>query len=102
MDAKAFALAVVDVLDDPERSTAMGRHGRARIENGMGWPTQAAGLCPPPSTGWWVADHLSDDAAAGMRRNHPTLYPEPRSPRGVTHMDLLTALRILARRWPVV
>ena len=21
----------------------MGRHGRARIENGMGWPTQAAG-----------------------------------------------------------
>ncbi|HET6952696.1 MAG TPA: exopolysaccharide biosynthesis polyprenyl glycosylphosphotransferase [Acidimicrobiales bacterium] len=41
-DAKAFGLAVVDLLDDPDRSTAMGRLGRARIENGMGWPTQAA------------------------------------------------------------
>jgi exopolysaccharide biosynthesis polyprenyl glycosylphosphotransferase len=42
-DAKAFGLAVVDVLDDTEKGMAMGRLGRARIENGMGWPTQAAG-----------------------------------------------------------
>jgi exopolysaccharide biosynthesis polyprenyl glycosylphosphotransferase len=41
-DAKAFGLAIVELLDDPDRSTAMGRLGRARIENGMGWPTQAA------------------------------------------------------------
>jgi glycosyltransferase involved in cell wall biosynthesis len=41
-DAKAFGLAIVELLDDPERSSAMGRLGRARIENGMGWPTQAA------------------------------------------------------------
>jgi lipopolysaccharide/colanic/teichoic acid biosynthesis glycosyltransferase/glycosyltransferase involved in cell wall biosynthesis len=43
VDAKAFGLAIVDIVDDPDRSTAMGRLGRARIENGMGWPTQAAG-----------------------------------------------------------
>jgi exopolysaccharide biosynthesis polyprenyl glycosylphosphotransferase len=41
-DAKAFGLAIVELLDDPDRSEAMGRLGRARIENGMGWPTQAA------------------------------------------------------------
>ncbi|HEY7070361.1 MAG TPA: exopolysaccharide biosynthesis polyprenyl glycosylphosphotransferase [Acidimicrobiales bacterium] len=42
-DAKAYGLAIVDVLDDTEKGMAMGRLGRARIENGMGWPTQAAG-----------------------------------------------------------
>jgi glycosyltransferase involved in cell wall biosynthesis len=41
-DAKAFGLATVELLDDPDRSAAMGRLGRARIENGMGWPSQAA------------------------------------------------------------
>jgi exopolysaccharide biosynthesis polyprenyl glycosylphosphotransferase len=42
VDAKAFGLAIVELLDDPDRSSAMGRLGRARIENGMGWPSQAA------------------------------------------------------------
>jgi len=42
-DAKAFGLAIVEMIDDPERGEAMGRLGRARIENGMGWPSQAAG-----------------------------------------------------------
>jgi glycosyltransferase involved in cell wall biosynthesis len=41
-DAWEFALAVADLLDDPDRRLDMGRLGRARIENGLGWPTQAA------------------------------------------------------------
>jgi len=41
-DHRAYALAIVELLDDPERRIAMGRDGRARIENGLGWPTQAA------------------------------------------------------------
>ncbi len=43
VDAKAFGLAIVELLDDPDRSTAMGRLGRFRIENGMGWPSQRDG-----------------------------------------------------------
>lgn len=43
VDAKSFALAIVELLDDPDRCAAMGRHGRARIETSMGWPTQEAG-----------------------------------------------------------
>jgi glycosyltransferase involved in cell wall biosynthesis len=40
-DARAFAEAVVDLLDNPDRARAMGRLGRARIESELGWPTQA-------------------------------------------------------------
>jgi glycosyltransferase involved in cell wall biosynthesis len=41
-DQRAYALAILELLDDPDRRAAMGREGRARIENGLGWPAQAA------------------------------------------------------------
>jgi glycosyltransferase involved in cell wall biosynthesis len=65
VDAKAFALAVVDLIDDPERSEAMGRQGRARIENGMGWPTQAAAYVRALDR-LVGRDHPSDEPAAGV------------------------------------
>ncbi|HEX2805761.1 MAG TPA: glycosyltransferase family 4 protein [Kineosporiaceae bacterium] len=40
-DIAGYAQAVVDLLDDPARSGAMGRAGRARVENELGWPHQA-------------------------------------------------------------
>jgi glycosyltransferase involved in cell wall biosynthesis len=41
-DVRDFAHAVVDLLDDPVRAQAMGRHGRRRIVTRLGWPAQAA------------------------------------------------------------
>jgi glycosyltransferase involved in cell wall biosynthesis len=41
-DQRAYADAILELLADPERRSVMGRAGRARIENGLGWPTQAA------------------------------------------------------------
>lgn len=41
-DRNAYVDAILELLDDPERRAVMGRTGRARIENGLGWPTQAA------------------------------------------------------------
>lgn len=41
-DRRAYADAILELLDDPERRSSMGSAGRARIENGLGWPTQAA------------------------------------------------------------
>jgi glycosyltransferase involved in cell wall biosynthesis len=41
-DAVAFAEAVVELLDNPEQASAMGRYGRTRIESDLGWPIQAA------------------------------------------------------------
>lgn len=41
VDARAFARAIVALLDDPRRRMAMGHHGRTRIVNGLGWPNQA-------------------------------------------------------------
>lgn len=41
-DARAYAQAIVGLLDDPVRRHVMGRHGRIRIEDELGWPTQAA------------------------------------------------------------
>jgi len=38
----AYALAILELLDDPGLRAAMGHEGRARIENGLGWPVQAA------------------------------------------------------------
>ena len=67
VDAKAFGLAIVDLLDDPERSTAMGRQGRARIENGMGWPTRPSPMSAP-STGWWVATTRRTSPPPACRR----------------------------------
>ena len=40
-DPEAFAQAVGDLLDDPRRRAVMGREGRRRIEDGLGWPHQA-------------------------------------------------------------
>jgi glycosyltransferase involved in cell wall biosynthesis len=42
VDQRGYALAILELLDDPDRRALMGRDGRARIENGLGWPTQAA------------------------------------------------------------
>jgi glycosyltransferase involved in cell wall biosynthesis len=42
VNQRAYALAIVELLDDPELRAAMGHEGRARIENGLGWPVQAA------------------------------------------------------------
>ncbi len=41
-DQRAYAAAIVALLDDPALRLEMGRDGRARIENGLGWPSQAA------------------------------------------------------------
>ena len=41
-DIDGFATALVELLDDPVRRAAMGRVGRARIEDGLGWPASGA------------------------------------------------------------
>lgn len=40
-DVESFARTIVDLLDDPLDRERMGLLGRARIENGLGWPDQA-------------------------------------------------------------
>ncbi len=77
VDAKAFALAIVDLLDDPERSTAMGRQGRAASRTawaGRSRPPPMSG----PSTGSWVG--------TTCRTTPPRLRPQPpdRRPRAAT------------------
>lgn len=39
-DVPAYARALVELLDDPDRRTTMGRIGRQRIEAELGWPYQ--------------------------------------------------------------
>ena len=39
-DIAAYARAVVDLVDDPDRCTQMGRLGRHRVETELGWPHQ--------------------------------------------------------------
>ena len=39
-DVAAYAKAIVELLDDPEQREAMGRLGRLRIEDELGWPYQ--------------------------------------------------------------
>ena len=39
-DVAAYAQAIVDLLDDDSRREAMGRAGRLRIEEELGWPHQ--------------------------------------------------------------
>ena len=39
-DVAGYALAIVDLLDDPDKSELMGKTGRQRIERGLGWPFQ--------------------------------------------------------------
>jgi len=40
-DARDFADAIEQLLDDPRRRAAMGSEGRRRIEQSLGWPHQA-------------------------------------------------------------
>ena len=39
-DVAAYAKAIVDLLDDPDKREAMGKAGRLRIEEELGWPYQ--------------------------------------------------------------
>jgi glycosyltransferase involved in cell wall biosynthesis len=39
-DVAAYAQAIVELLDDDSRRSAMGRAGRLRIEEELGWPHQ--------------------------------------------------------------
>jgi glycosyltransferase involved in cell wall biosynthesis len=41
-DPRAFAKAIVSLLDEPEMRAEMGARGRHAIETELGWPTQAA------------------------------------------------------------
>jgi len=41
-DPKAYAAAIADLLDDPERCARLGAEGRRAIESALGWPHQAA------------------------------------------------------------
>jgi glycosyltransferase involved in cell wall biosynthesis len=41
-DVVSFAKAVLALLDDPDARARMGRIGRRRIEEELGWPTQGA------------------------------------------------------------
>lgn len=40
-ETKEFAAAIAALLDDPDRRAAMGRAGRRRVEEVLGWPHQA-------------------------------------------------------------
>jgi glycosyltransferase involved in cell wall biosynthesis len=39
-DVAAYARAIVELLDDPDRRAVMGKAGRVRIEQELGWPYQ--------------------------------------------------------------
>jgi len=39
-DIAAYARAIVEILDDPDKREAMGKQGRVRIEQELGWPFQ--------------------------------------------------------------
>jgi glycosyltransferase involved in cell wall biosynthesis len=39
-DVRAYAEAIVELLDDADKRADMGRKGRLRIENELGWPHQ--------------------------------------------------------------
>jgi glycosyltransferase involved in cell wall biosynthesis len=41
-DTDAFARAIADLLDDPEKRATMGRQGRERVERQLAWSHQAA------------------------------------------------------------
>jgi glycosyltransferase involved in cell wall biosynthesis len=41
-DIRALATLLVELIDDVPRRASMGRIGRERIEDGLGWPTSAA------------------------------------------------------------
>jgi glycosyltransferase involved in cell wall biosynthesis len=39
-DVAAYGIAILELLDDPDRREVMGKTGRLRIEKGLGWPYQ--------------------------------------------------------------
>lgn len=39
-DVAAYGVAIVNLLDDADKRQVMGRAGRTRLENGLGWPFQ--------------------------------------------------------------
>jgi glycosyltransferase involved in cell wall biosynthesis len=39
-DVAAYARAIVELLDDPNKRAVMGKAGRVRIEQELGWPFQ--------------------------------------------------------------
>lgn len=60
---EAFARAIVDLLDDPDQRTEMGRRGRERVEGELAWSHQA-----PAYVG--VYDELVGSAAPGADARH--------------------------------
>jgi glycosyltransferase involved in cell wall biosynthesis len=43
-DELAFARAIADLMDDPERRAAMGKSGRERVEAELGWDQSVPNL----------------------------------------------------------
>jgi glycosyltransferase involved in cell wall biosynthesis len=42
-DVEAYARAIIELVDDPQRREAMGRYGRERVETQLAWDHQCAG-----------------------------------------------------------
>jgi glycosyltransferase involved in cell wall biosynthesis len=61
-DLEGYARAILELLDDDQKRASMGRFGRSRIENELGWPHQRDAYV-------WVYDNLlgRNPALAGSK-----------------------------------
>lgn len=64
-DVESFAKTTLALLDDPVARDRMGKVGRSRIEDGLGWPGQAAAYAE-------VFRALLDPHAPAPRRDRPS------------------------------